>query len=159
MAEVADATGHTGVGICGNGAFIYDMHDEVVVELFGMSGEVAIDAVDRVREVLPTSAFAVESLAGFSYEPALQAALGHPRADDDWSDPWTARQVTSPSCWCATTSLPGDVMLERAAPALSGVVEVTHSDANDSLLELSALGVTQGHDVGQARGAVGDRAA
>ena len=35
-------------------------------------------------------------------------------------------------------------MLERAAPALSGVVEVTHSDANDSLLELSALGVTKG---------------
>jgi hydroxymethylpyrimidine pyrophosphatase-like HAD family hydrolase len=35
-------------------------------------------------------------------------------------------------------------MLELAAPVLSGVVEVTHSDVNDSLLELSALGVTKG---------------
>lgn len=143
MHEVAVATGHAGVGICGNGAFIYDMAEESVMELFGMSGELAADAVDPVREVLPNSAFAVESLSGFSYEPTYRprwdihepTATGpiHGLLTDDIAKLLVRDDV-----------LPGDVMLELAAPALSGVVEVTHSDVNDSLLELSALGVTKG---------------
>lgn len=143
MAEVADATGHAGVGICGNGAFIYDMHDEVVLEMFGMSGEVAADAVDRVRRVMPNSAFAVESLSGFSYEPTYK-----PRWDVH--EPTTTGPIHGlltgevAKLLVRDDVLPGDAMLELAAPALSGVVEVTHSDANDSLLELSALGVTKG---------------
>ena len=143
MAEVADATGHAGVGICGNGAFIYDMHDEVVLELFGMSGEVAVEAVGRVRDVLPNSAFAVESLAGFSYEPAYK-----PRWDIH--EPTTTGPIHGlltddvAKLLVRDEVIPGDAMLELAAPVLSGVVEVTHSDVNDSLLELSALGVTKG---------------
>jgi hydroxymethylpyrimidine pyrophosphatase-like HAD family hydrolase len=39
--------------------------------------------------------------------------------------------------------LPGDALLDLAAPVLVGVVVVTNSNANDSLLELSALGVTK----------------
>ena len=39
-----------GVGICANGAFVYDMQTRRVLELFGMSGEVAADAVGRVRD-------------------------------------------------------------------------------------------------------------
>jgi Cof subfamily protein (haloacid dehalogenase superfamily) len=143
MPEVAEATGHAGVGICGNGAFIYDMADEAVLELFGMSGELAADAVDRVREVLPNSAFAVESLSGFSYEPTYR-----PRWDVH--EPTTTGPIHGlltddiAKLLVRDEVLPGDVMLELAAPALSGVVEVTHSDVNDSLLELSALGVTKG---------------
>ena len=108
-----------------------------------MSEEAATDAVDRVRVVLPTSAFAVESLAGFSYEPEYK-----PRWDIH--EPTTTGPIHSllggeiAKLLVRDDVLSGDVMLERAAPALSGVVEVTHSDANDSLLELSALGVTKG---------------
>lgn len=142
MHEIAEATGHAGVGICGNGAFIYDMHDESVLELFGMSGEVATDAVDRVREVLPNSAFAVESLSGFSYEPAYK-----PRWDIH--EPTTTGPIHGlligdiAKLLVRDEVLPGDVMLERASPVLTGVAEVTHSNVNDSLLEVSALGVTK----------------
>lgn len=143
MPEIADVTGHTGVGICGNGAFIYDMQDDSVLELFGLPLEHAADAVDRVRAVLPESAFAVESLSGFRYEPSYRprwdvhepTATGpiHELLSEDIAKLLVRDEV-----------LPGDVMLELAAPALTGVVEVTHSDVNDSLLELSALGVTKG---------------
>jgi hypothetical protein len=37
-----------------------------------------------------------------------------------------------------------DEMLALATPALQGVVNVTHSATNDSLLEVSALGVSKG---------------
>jgi hydroxymethylpyrimidine pyrophosphatase-like HAD family hydrolase len=143
MPEVAEVTGHTGVGICGNGAFIYDMQDDNVLELFGMSRQGAADAVDRVRAVLPDAAFAVESLSGFRYEPTYRprwdvhepTATGpiHELLTDDIAKLLVRDEV-----------LAGDVMLARAAPALAGVAEVTHSDVNDSLLEVSALGVTKG---------------
>jgi hydroxymethylpyrimidine pyrophosphatase-like HAD family hydrolase len=143
MPEVAEATGHSGIGICGNGAFIYDMHEEQVLELFGMSGELAADAVDRVRQVLPDSAFAVESLSGFSYEPEYKPRwdVHEPRATGPIHGLLTGDIA---KLLVRDEVLPGDVMLERATPALEGVVEVTHSDVNDSLLELSALGVTKG---------------
>ena len=143
MAEVADATGHAGIGICGNGAFIYDMHDEVVLDTFAMSAKVAVDAVGRVREVLPDAAFAVESASGFSYEPTYQ-----PRWDVH--EPTTVGPIHGlltadvAKLLVRDEVIAGDVMLQRAAPALADVVEVTHSDVNDSLLELSALGVTKG---------------
>ncbi len=143
MHPVADETGHRGVGICGNGAFIYDMADEAVLELFGMPSRLAAEAASRVRSVLPDAAFAVESLAGFSYEP-------HYKPRWDIHEP----TVTGPIEQLLTTDiakllvrdevLSGDVMLELAAPAVAGVVEVTHSDVNDSLLEMSALGVNKG---------------
>jgi len=142
MAEVADVTGHAGVGICANGAFVYDMHDEVVLETFAMSAEVAVDAVARVQDVLPTSAFAVEALSGFSYEPAYR-----PRWDIH--EPTTVGPIHGllsgdiAKLLVRDDEIPGDAMLAAAEPAVAGVVEVTHSDANDSLLELSALGVTK----------------
>lgn len=142
MREVADVTGHTGVGVCGNGAFVYDMHDEVVLESFTMSTDVAVDAVGRVRGVLPTSAFAVESLSGFRYEPAYK-----PRWDIH--EPTVVGPIHGllngdiAKLLVRDDEMPGDAMLALASPAVAGVVEVTHSDANDSLLELSALGVTK----------------
>ena len=41
MKPVSDATGHTGLAICANGAVVYDLHTEQVVEEFPMDAEVA----------------------------------------------------------------------------------------------------------------------
>ena len=143
MHEVAEATGHSGVGICGNGAFVYDMQTENVLETFAMSAGVAVDAAHRVREVLPGAAFAIETALGFGHEPAYRprwdavAAAGvGPLSGIVSSD--VAKLLVRDD------AVPGDDMLRIAAPVLADVVEVTHSDVNDSLLELSALGVTKG---------------
>jgi Cof subfamily protein (haloacid dehalogenase superfamily) len=142
MHEVAEATGHSGIGICANGAYVYDMRDECVLETFAMSMEVANEATSRVRSVLPEAAFGMETLAGFGHE-----ANYHPR----WNpEPLLGVGPIESLLTDAIAKLlvrddamVGDDMLRLAEPALEGVVEVTHSNVNDSLLELSALGVTK----------------
>jgi Cof subfamily protein (haloacid dehalogenase superfamily) len=142
MGAVAEATGHTGVGICANGAYVYDMHDEEVLETFAMSIDVAGHATRRVREVLPGAAFGMETVTGFGHEEHY-----HPRWNPDpllgvgpieslFTDEIAKLLVRDDSAL-------GDDMLARTAPVLQGVVEVTHSNVQDSLLELSALGVTK----------------
>ena len=142
MAEVADVTGHAGVGICANGAYIYDMHDEVVLETFAMPIGVAADATRRVREVLPRAAFGMETLTGFGHEENY-----HPRWSPDpllGIGPIESLFTTEiAKLLVRDDAIRGDDMLARAAPVLDSVVEVTHSNVDDSLLELSALGVTK----------------
>jgi len=141
MHEVADATGHRGIGICANGAYVYDMHDEVVVETFSIPVDVATQAVKVVRQLLPNAGFAMESESGFghdtNYRPRWEpeSLLGVGPIEDLFTDPIAKVLVRD--------RIPGDDMLRIVGPELVGLVEVTHSDANDSLLELSAMGVTK----------------
>jgi hydroxymethylpyrimidine pyrophosphatase-like HAD family hydrolase len=142
MHEIATVTGHRGVGICANGAYVYDMTSETVLETFAMSAHAARDAVRRVRDVLPDSAFGMESLAGFAHEAAYlprwnpEPLLGVGDIESFLTDSVAKLLVRS-------DGTPGDDMLAAAAPVLDGLVEVTHSNVNDSLLELSALGVNK----------------
>ena len=148
MADVVEATGHQGVGICANGAYIYDMRTEVVVETFGMPAGSARRAVGLVRQTLPGAAFGVEILDGFGHEPEYvprwnpEPLLGIGPIDQFLTSPVAKLLVRD-------DSLTGDLMLARASAVLSGVVEVTHSNPNDSLLELSALGVNKGSTLEQ----------
>jgi Cof subfamily protein (haloacid dehalogenase superfamily) len=142
MHEVAEATGHSGVGICANGAYVYDMRDECVLETFAMSIEVATEATSRVRSVLPAAAFGMETLAGFGHEAGYvprwnpEPLLGVGPIESLFTD-------TIAKLLVRDDAMVGDDMLRLAEPALEGIVEVTHSNVNDSLLELSALGVTK----------------
>jgi Cof subfamily protein (haloacid dehalogenase superfamily) len=142
MHVVAEETGHSGVGICANGAYVYDMKTEQVLETFAMSSATASEAVRRVRGVLPQAAFGIETRAGFAhdenYHPRWnpEPLIGVGDIEDFLSDDVAKLLVRA-------EGTPGDDMLDAAAPVLVGVVEVTHSDVNDSLLELSALGVNK----------------
>jgi len=142
MHEVAEATGHSGVGICANGAYVYDMQDERVLETFAMTAEVAADATSRVRAVLPDASFGMETLTGFGHEEGYhprwnpEPLLGVGPIESLFTDAIAKLLVRD-------DAMAGDDMLRLAEPALRGVVEVTHSNVNDSLLELSALGVTK----------------
>jgi hydroxymethylpyrimidine pyrophosphatase-like HAD family hydrolase len=143
MHVVAEETGHTGVGICANGAYVYDMASEQVLEVFGMPEAQVLEAVSKVRAVLPQAAFGLETLDGFAHEPDY-----HPRWDpepllgigpiEDFLTGAIAKLLVR------ADGTPGDQMLELVAPLLQDVVEVTHSNVHDSLLEVSALGVNKG---------------
>lgn len=142
MHEIAEATGHAGVGICANGAYVYDMADEVVLQTFAIPVDVASDAVGRVRGVLPGAAFAVESGAGFGHEPGYNPRWDiHEPIRIGPVEGLLGGQIVKVLVRDDDTT--GDAMLHAASPVLAGVVEVTHSDATDSLLELSARGVTK----------------
>ena len=141
MREIADATDHRGLAVCANGAYVYDLHAEAVVESYPLAVEHATAAVERLRSVLPAAGFGVERVEGFSHDPNY-----HPRWDvgsvrvapiDELLDRPMAKLLVRDE-----TST-GDAMLALARPVLAGVADVTHSNVNDCLLEVSAHGVSK----------------
>jgi hydroxymethylpyrimidine pyrophosphatase-like HAD family hydrolase len=148
MGGVVEATGHRGVGICANGAYVYDMHSETVLQTHGIAATSALTAVGAVRAALPGAAFGVESKDGFGHEPHYvprwnpEPLLGVGPIEHFLSGTVAKLLVRDDSMTC-------DAMLERTSEVLDGIVEVTHSDSSDSLLELSALGVNKGSTLRQ----------
>ena len=61
MKPIAEATGHHGLAVCANGALVYDLHTEQVVETFPIGAEVARKLTDALRAAVPGIAFAVMS--------------------------------------------------------------------------------------------------
>jgi hypothetical protein len=141
MADVAQRTGHTGVAVCANGALLYDLHTEQVVETFPLSVEVGLDVARRLREALPDITFAVETLEGFAHETTYR-----PR----W-DVGRARQVAhverifdapAVKLLARHESMNPDDLLLAAREVAGDLVELTHSSSS-GLLEISAAGVSK----------------
>ncbi|MFI6505026.1 HAD family hydrolase [Nonomuraea typhae] len=68
MREVAEAVGHRGLAICANGALVYDLHTEQIVESHLIRAEVVAEVVDQLRANIPGLAFSVEYEGGFAHE-------------------------------------------------------------------------------------------
>jgi Cof subfamily protein (haloacid dehalogenase superfamily) len=144
MRPIAQATGHRGIAICGNGAVVYDLGSEQVVATRTLAPAAVLRTVRALREVLHDATFALETVAGFRREPlyaprhevARRAPVGTVEelvADD----PHVLKVL------CRSESRLADVILELARPVLAGIAEPVHSNPFDSLLEVSALGVSK----------------
>ncbi|MDH2425706.1 HAD hydrolase family protein [Sphaerisporangium sp. TRM90804] len=68
MSDVASAVRHRGLAICANGALVYDLHTEAIVESHLIEAEVLAEAVSRLRDRLPELSFSVEYEGGFAHE-------------------------------------------------------------------------------------------
>jgi len=145
MPEIKEAFGF-GEAICGNGAMLYDLHNDKVLEEWLIPVDAQLEAVKRLRKVIPQISFAVESHNYFHREKAYI-----PRWDvglDNVGVEKIEEVVTSPAlkilARCSQQELSSDEMLAIALVELKDVVTVTHSNPSDSLLEISALGVSKG---------------
>ena len=145
MPEIKEAFG-IGNAICGNGAMLYDLHNDKVLEEWLIPVDAQLEAVKRLRKVIPQISFAVESHNYFHREKAYI-----PRWDvglDNVGVEKIEEVVTSPAlkilARCSQQELSSDEMLAIALVELKDVVTVTHSNPSDSLLEISALGVSKG---------------
>lgn len=145
MPEIKDAFG-IGNAICGNGAMLYDLLNDKVLEEWLMPTEVQLEAVKRLRAAIPEISFAVESHNYFHREK-----IYIPRWDvglDNIGVEKIEEVITSPSlkvlARCSQQELTSDEMLAIAKVELDGIATVTHSNPHDSLLEISALGVSKG---------------
>ena len=72
MAPVAEATGHTGIAVCANGALLYDLHTETVVDATLIEADVLQKVVGQLRAVAPGLSFAAEYAPGFGHEPSYR---------------------------------------------------------------------------------------
>ena len=145
MPEIRDAFG-IGSAICGNGAMLYDLHEDRVIEEWLLSIEAQKETVAKLRARIPQISFAVESHNYYyrekTYIPRWDVGLDNVGVD------CIEELMTMPAlkllARCSEQELSSDEMLEIAHHELDGIVTVTHSNPHDSLLEISALGVSKG---------------
>ena len=144
MQTISDETGHRGLAVCANGAVVYDLHTEQVVQQFPMDVEVARGIATAIREVAPEVAFAVETGDRYGHEPHYRSKFELPpdvivaHLDALLDRPilkLLARHTTMPTADLldATHDVVGELAMLTTA---------TFSET-DSLLEISAPGVTK----------------
>jgi Cof subfamily protein (haloacid dehalogenase superfamily) len=145
MPEIREAFGF-GSAICGNGAMLYDLMGDKVLEEWLIDLPEQLETVKRLRLAIPEVSFAVESHSYFHREKAYI-----PRWDvglDNIGVHTIEEVLKSPAlkmlARCSQQNLSSDEMLDIALRELDGLVTVTHSNPHDSLLEISALGVSKG---------------
>ncbi len=156
MPEIREAFGF-GQAICGNGAMLYDLMGDKVLEEWLIGVEEQFETVKRLRKAIPQVSFAVESHNYFHREKAYI-----PRWDvglDNIGVHTIEEILKSPAlkmlARCSQQELSSDEMLEIALRELDGLVTVTHSNPHDSLLEISALGVSKGATLARMAGRLG----
>jgi Cof subfamily protein (haloacid dehalogenase superfamily) len=145
MPEIAEAFSF-GHGICGNGAMLYDIHNEKILEEWLMPVTSQIESVNRLRLAIPTISFAVEAHSYFhrekAYVPRWDVGLDNVGVHD------ITEIMGSPAlkilARCSDQELTSDEMLEIARKELADIASVTHSNPHDSLLEINALGISKG---------------
>jgi Cof subfamily protein (haloacid dehalogenase superfamily) len=145
MPEIREAFGF-GNAICGNGAMLYDLLGDKVLEEWLISVEDQLETIKRLRIAIPSVSFAVESHSYFhrekAYIPRWDVGLdniGVNRIEDIVQSP--ALKLLAR---CSAQEISSDAMLATAIPVLDGLVTVTHSNPDDSLLEISAINVSKG---------------
>lgn len=143
MRGLAGAVRHHGLAICANGALLYDLHSEEVIEARLIEPSVLEESIHRLRRRLPGLAFAVEYEGGFAHE-ADYVLNGW-----DSGSGYGVRTVRA-----ALTARPGvkllaqhpsmdpDELYRQALELVGDLVTPTHSSGR-ALLEMSARGVTK----------------
>ena len=153
MNEIRD-TFNFGEAICGNGAMLYDLRSSKVTEEWMITKEDQQEVAHRMRTAIPPISFAIESHDYYhrekSYIPRWDIGLdnvGVERIEDAIKGPAFKMLAR-----CSGSEFTSDQMLEIALRELDGLVTVTHSNSNESLLEISALGISKGRTLAKVAG-------
>lgn len=117
MEGIAEATGHSGTAICANGALVVDLVTMEPEAVHPIGDAVADEVRARLRGLEPEFTFGQESAAG---EVVKLLA---------WAPAGSGHHV--------------DRLLPEAHARVSHLVEVTHSNPDALLLEMSARGVSK----------------
>lgn len=143
MSGLAAAGGITGAAVCANGAVLWDLATEASIGSFPVAREAAREVVQRLREVVPGGAFAVEGIDSFGHEPGYRTRW--PIPDDTVVGDIDTLLAAPPVKLLLRRPVDRfDALVARAREAVSGLVEVTWSDSTAALLEMSAAGVSKG---------------
>ena len=141
MRPIAEVTGHTGLAVCANGAIVYDLHTETVVEQFPIDLEVARRLAVALKEAIPDAQLAVERADGMwrevSYVPI--APTGHVEAtfEELLAEPMVKLIAKHPEL----TSAQLHAAAHEAIADLADLAETTYSSG--SIIEISAAGITK----------------
>lgn len=146
-----------GSAICCNGGLLYDLHNDKVLEQWMIQPTELQQAVDILRVTIPNVSFAVESNDHFHREKAYipRWDIGMDDVGVETINTVTNRPALKLLARLSQEEISADEMLAIATPVLQGFVNVTHSASNDSLLEISALGVSKGETLAMMAARIG----
>ena len=145
MGEIREAFGF-GEAICCNGAMLYDLMNDVVLEEWMISVEDQLEVVRRMRIAMPEMSFAVESNDHYHREIAYVPKwdIGMDNVGVDRIEDAITRPALKILGRCSNHEFTSDEMVQVAHRECKDLVTVTHSTSRDSLIEISALNISKG---------------
>lgn len=145
--ELADAIGQHGLAICANGALVYDVANQQVVEQHGLSSAVAMQVAAALREAVPGVVFAIERHLEFGREPVFVERWPLP---DGAIEAELEELLVDPVAKLIARheDLDPDEFKARAAEVVGSMAEATHSSPS-AMLEISATGVSKATTLAQ----------
>jgi Cof subfamily protein (haloacid dehalogenase superfamily) len=141
MPPIAEQTGHHGLAVCANGAIVYDLHTDQVVEEFPLDAELARRLTTALREAVPGVAFAVERGTGMRHEPAYIPLGRFETIEAELDELLTEPMVKLIAKHADMTSSELHAAAHDAIDDLADLVETTYSSG--TIVEISATGVTK----------------
>ena len=133
--------GLEGIAICANGATIYDLDSDSVLDQTELPAEVALRVVRGLREAAPGVAFAWEDDEGFSREPAWGRDPMAPAGKAGLGDPLALIRTPLLKVLARHDKLDFDELAARARRVAGDDAVVTWSTRQ--VVEVSAAGVTK----------------
>ncbi|MFI6741446.1 HAD family hydrolase [Nonomuraea sp. NPDC050451] len=140
MGGVAGAVRHRGLAICANGALIYDLHTEQIVESHLITVDVLEEVVDQLRANVSDLVFSVEYEAGFAHESQFLLGGLDRGALTACVDSVTARPCAK--LLALHHRMNADELQATVEGLVGHLVTATHSSRR-GLIEMSAQGVTK----------------
>jgi Cof subfamily protein (haloacid dehalogenase superfamily) len=141
MKPIAEATGHHGLAVCANGAVVYDLHAERVVEEFPLDVDIARRLADALRAAVPGVAFAVERTSGMLHEPEYVPLGRYETIEADLDELLTEPMVKLIAKHPDMASDDLHAAAHGAIAELADLAETTYSSG--TIVEISAVGVTK----------------
>jgi hydroxymethylpyrimidine pyrophosphatase-like HAD family hydrolase len=140
---VAAQFGGASVAVCVNGAVTWDLDEDEALSEFAIEAGVVSEVVATLTALFPGGAWAVERTHTFAHEPGYRPLWPVP---PDTRVAAVSRLLTEPpvKLMFRHEGLSPDEMLAPAQRALEGLVELSHSNSADGLLEISAAGIDKG---------------
>lgn len=141
--QLADRIGLEGIAICANGALVYDLERETVLDQTPLTVEVALRIVRGLRTAAPGVAFAWEDDESFGREPAWGRDPLLPVIRSELGDPLELLTAPVIKLLARHSELDFEELAARARAAAGDEAVVTWSTRE--VIEISAAGVTKAY--------------
>jgi Cof subfamily protein (haloacid dehalogenase superfamily) len=142
MREIARSLELSGVAICGNGAVVYDLQRDVILEQTPLSAATARALIVDLRAHLPEIGFAVETGLQITREAAY--ARHRPLRDANDAENADALELSAQGASkliAMHPSLPIEAFMQQVQAIIAERASVTHAGA--PFVEIAAAGVTK----------------